>query len=304
MEQRFYSFENLVTEYKSDEIKSLTSDNMSDLKDQVIEAIKNRKSIKILINEFDKELLSFRRKLKFRVFFPFGRKLFKSKISFINEQIKKYEVELDEKKKELDKSLVELKYPNDDKLGSVYNNLEKQFNDLSSSEYIWDITTSELIDRVKTRSAASNVINRKKVNISTSSVDLIRSEKSAFHFQNANGGDIYVYPTVCIVVDSNKEFALIDYKDIQLEYNQSRFLEEEEFPNDATQIGTTWAKVNKDGSRDKRFTNNYEIRIALYGQLHWKSSNGFNEVYQFSNYKVAEKFHYLFTEYQKLYKST
>ena len=154
------------------------------------------------------------------------------------------------------------------------------------------------------RSFASNAINRKRVNIFLSNVDMIKTEGEAFHFQNANGGDIYIYPTLLIIVNSNKEFALLDYKDIQLDYNHTQFIEEEKFPSDSKQIGTTWVKVNKDGSRDKRFSNNYQIPIALYGQLHWRSSKGFNEVYQFSNSDSTEKFQKAFMEYKHCYKPT
>jgi hypothetical protein len=222
----------------------------------------------------------------------------------LNSQIKKYEEVIAEKKKELNNSFISLKHQSNDNILSKYKILEKCFHSLSHSEFIWDITTSQLIDRVKMRSFASNMINRKRVNIFLSEVDLIKNEEEAFHFQNANGGDIYIYPTLLIIVDPNKNFALLDYQDVDVEYKESHFVEEEKFPSDATQIGTTWAKVNKDGTRDKRFSNNYQIPIALYGQLHWKSVNGFNEVYQFSNSKAAREFQEAFIQYKYCYKPT
>ncbi|MBI3125174.1 MAG: hypothetical protein HYZ10_12295 [Ignavibacteriales bacterium] len=304
MNNRIFSFDNLITEFKSEEINSLTSNNLSELKEQILSTIKNRKQLKSVINNIETELFDNRRKLKRRLLFPFGKKLFKTKIEFLNEQIKKYELDLAEKKEELKNSIIEIHSPSSENIQSSFKTLVNCFRALSQSEFIWDITTSQLIDRVKARSYASNSIDRKRVNIFFSKVDMIKIEEDALHFQNANGGDIYIYPTLIIIVNSNKEFALLDYKDVQLEYRNSQFVEEEKFPSDSKQIGTTWAKVNKDGSRDRRFSNNYQIPIALYGQLSWRSSKGFNEVYQFSNSDEAEKFQKAFLEYKYCYKPT
>jgi hypothetical protein len=51
-------------------------------------------------------------------------------------------------------------------------------------------------------------------------------------------------------------------------------VEPDPVPKDSRVVGQTWAKANKDGSRDKRFADNYEIPIALYGSLVLKSDNG------------------------------
>lgn len=301
MNNRIFSFDNFITEYKSDEINSLTSNNLEELKEQILSTIKNRKQLKSIVNYIETELFDNNKKLKRRLLFPFGKKLFKNKIELLNEQIRKYEHDLVEKKEELKNLVVELHSPSSENIQSCYKKLGNCFRLLSQSEFIWDITTSQLIDRVKTRSYASNAINRKRVNIYFSKVDMLKTEEEALHFQNANGGDIYIYPTLLIIVSSTKEFALLDYEDVQLEYANSQFIEEEKLPSDSKQIGTTWAKVNKDGSRDRRFSNNYQIPIVLYGQLHWRNSKGFNEVYQFSNSDTADKFQKAFEEYKYCY---
>lgn len=299
-----FSFDNLLTEYKSGDISSLTSESLNNLKEQIIDTIKNRNVLKSSIHSLEKELLRDNRSLKWRILFPFGKKIFKEKITFLQEQIMKNENEISDKKKELSNAFVSTQIPKNENIISTFLSLKEIFNTLSQSEFVWDITTSQFIDRVKMRSAASNAVNRKRVNIFFSSVDLIKSDEEAFHFQNANGGDIYIYPSMIIVVSSNKEFALIDYRDINLNYRESHFVEEEKFPKDSKQVGTTWVKVNKDGSRDRRFSNNYQIPIALYGLLHWESKKGFNEVYQFSNSTSAQQFYHAFIEYKNCIKPT
>ena len=59
--------------------------------------------------------------------------------------------------------------------------------------------------------------------------------------------------------------------------------EEEGVPKDSAVIGQTWAKANKNGSRDMRFVNNHQIPIVRYASLTLKSESGLWEEFQFSN---------------------
>jgi hypothetical protein len=52
---------------------------------------------------------------------------------------------------------------------------------------------------------------------------------------------------------------------------ENRFVEEEKVPSDAQIHEYTWAKVNKDGTPDKRHTGNYQIPIAEYGNIIFQS---------------------------------
>ena len=93
-------------------------------------------------------------------------------------------------------------------------------------------------------------------------------------------------------------FALIDLRDLQLEFNAVNFIEDEAVPPDANVVGSTWAKVNKDGSRDLRFRDNYQIPVCLYGRLLFTSAGGVEEEYQFSNAEAAGNFARAFEAYQ------
>lgn len=50
---------------------------------------------------------------------------------------------------------------------------------------------------------------------------------------------------------------MIDVHDVKSNAALVKFQEEQGVPQDSKVIGQTWAKANKDGSRDKRFANNY-----------------------------------------------
>jgi len=103
------------------------------------------------------------------------------------------------------------------------------------------------------------------------------------HLENANGGDIYIYPNFVVYFHSEDAFALLEIGTLQLAVTPTTFIEEDSVPEDSTIAGQTWNKVNKDGSPDRRFANNYQIPVALYGKISIRSDTGMNEEYLVSN---------------------
>jgi len=99
---------------------------------------------------------------------------------------------------------------------------------------------------------------------------------------------------------NNNDFALIDLKEVDLDYSDSNFIEEENVPNDGEIIGKTWAKANKDGTRDKRFSTNYQIPVLRYGVLHFKTDKGLNEVYMISKADAGMELKKTFNDLQNL----
>ncbi len=52
----------------------------------------------------------------------------------------------------------------------------------------------------------------------------------------------------------------------------------------------TWRYVNKNGSQDMRFSNNYEIPIVRYADIIFESKAGMREVFMFSHFDRAKAF--------------
>ncbi|AOD14823.1 hypothetical protein VB151_19945 [Xanthomonas fragariae] len=77
-----------------------------------------------------------------------------------------------------------------------------------------------------------------------------------------------------------------------------RFIEDEVVPPDAAVVGQTWAKVNKNGSRDMRFRDNNQIPIVQYGRLLFTSPGGVQEEHQFSDAIAAGEFARAFNAYK------
>lgn len=100
---------------------------------------------------------------------------------------------------------------------------------------------------------------------------------------------------------SKQAFALIDSREIKLVFRTVRFIEEEPVPSDTQVVGQTWAKVNKDGGPDRRFRDNFQIPVVLYGALTFGSPSGLQEEYQFSNPALAERLSKAWNAFQASY---
>lgn len=180
-----------------------------------------------------------------------------------------------------------------------YTVLKNGFEKLAASKRIWEITVVQAIDRIKQRSSASASVERIPVRFSLNSVDYINSKHEALKLQNTNGGDLYLYPGFIVMPSKrNNDFSIIDLRDIQTEYHAQKFVETDSMPSDARVIDYTWQYVNKNGSPDRRYSNNPRIPVMLYYSLTLKSSKGLHEEFLFSNARSAEAFCEAFDRYR------
>lgn len=185
-------------------------------------------------------------------------------------------------------------------INEAYAQLVQAFEDLISCDTIWDLTSRVHIHKQAARSASSSGVTQEKVSFNTLELPTLKSNHQALHMENANGGDLYLYPAFLAMINESGEFGLIDVRDLALEYAEQRTVSYEEVPPDAEQDGYTWARANKDGSPDRRFKDNFQLPICVYGSIRMSSSKGLNEEYVFSSRSKAEAFHQAFVSYRKV----
>lgn len=171
-----------------------------------------------------------------------------------------------------------------------YFRMRDDFAAMSECAAIWDIKTHQATDMVHERTTAGRRVNRQKVKFSLGSCDLIQWEQKVPYLQNSKGGDLYLYPGFILYRAAKQAFSVIDYHDVNGSGVLIQFQEQEGVPSDSKVVGQTWAKANKDGSRDKRFSDNFQIPIALYGQVTFKSESGLWEEFQLSNPDRLQQF--------------
>lgn len=172
----------------------------------------------------------------------------------------------------------------------AFHTLCDEFDKLAGSHRIWDTVSQRGANKVAERTTASRIIERKTVKFGLDRCAVIDFTRTIPRLGNANGGDIFLYPAFVLYFITANSFALLEYKDVELEYAPTRFIEDESLPHDSLVVGQTWAKANKDGSPDRRFASNRQIPVAQYGRMVLKSGTGMHEEYMVSNEKQADEF--------------
>ncbi len=274
------------TEIKSFEPELITSEGLFGLKESIINAQKEKADLLVESKKAAKSkvlaqiLMGFSYALIFGFFVPKIRENAKQKA----------QAALDAKE-EYENFKLDIEMNLDPSMQKDYLILKKSFEDLLKIDTIWDVTSASEVNRAATRSAAGTAVMRTKVIFSKGSLDYIATPFEALKFHNANGGDIFLYPGFMVMVGRNStDFALIDFRDLEVEHNGVKFLETDRIPKDTKVIGRTWKYVNKNGQPDRRFKENPEIPIVHYYELTLKTHKGLHESYSFSNPEIAEKF--------------
>jgi hypothetical protein len=278
-------------------VESLTTAGLLDFRAMIIDAARQRKEIETDLADARTEHgarhgeLSRKRRSLFRAFF-------KKRIAELEEAVPKLAAELERLAAWLEATHIEVEFDTDDTAQRAYGAVVRAYESLRSCTIVWDVTSDRDTNRVAERTSATRVVERRPVSLDYSKSELVRFGGRALRFANANGEDILIYPGVILMQRSDGAFALLDLRDVQVDFEGVNFIEEEKVPSDSEIVRHTWAKVNKDGSPDRRFRDNYQIPVCFYGRIKLTSPTGLTEEYQFSNASAAFAFGRAFGGYQ------
>ena len=211
------------------------------------------------------------------------KRIFKKKFLDRKESAEIAAAKVNELEEQRSLSRIDVNIDLDEFISERYYLMRDAFAGLSECGAIWDVKTRQATDRFHDRTTAEEKLTRERVRFELSQCDLMRWIQEVPHLKNAKGGDIYLYPGFILYRAAKQAFSLLDYHDVRSSLALVRFQDEDQIPSDSRVTGHTWAKSNKDGSRDKRFANNYQIPIAEYIRLELRSGSGLWEEFHFSN---------------------
>lgn len=193
-------------------------------------------------------------------------------------------------KEQLDRCRIKLDLGIDGATEAAWLNACRAFESVKNSLGIWDIEARTAVDRVKTRSAASNSLTMEPVRFGTGSDDVFDCPLPVLRLGNSNGATIRIYPTFLLVGESINHSALIDFRDAQFEVIGTRFIADTQPPSDAVVVDHTWEKVNKNGTRDRRFVDNRQIPVVDYLKIRLTAKTGLNEAWMVSRSAAGRDF--------------
>lgn len=268
---------------------TVTSNNFQELRQQITDIYNQR--VELL-----KRLSSAKTKLFLLSAIHFGSYLVVVGFFYkgIAESRKSQQEVVKDLEKQVSETFVQLTFADKSQLEKSWLNCIDTFKELMNSEKIWDITYAENVDRAKARTVAQTATKRTPISKSEREIEFVKSDLPHLFLPNANGPDLFFYPTFLLLFKDNQEFGIFDLKEVKVTMKLSGYVEEESVPKDTEVIQHTWKKANKDGSMDKRFKGNYQIPIVKYGDMTFESEGGLEESFMFSNFDA-------FTEFAKTY---
>ena len=279
-----------IEEIRSASTELLTSDTLKELKRLMTMTFEERESIsRELSTARPQHQRASDRYRRWAHGFLF-RRLFKTAFAKRHSEFESAAAKLAELEEQLHLTTVATDIEIDREQGEPYFRMRDSFASMCECAAIWDVMTHQATDKFHERTTADLKVTRQRVRFSLGKCDLVQWDQPVPHLGNSNGGDMFLYPGFILYRAAKTAFSVIDYHDVKPQVADVSFQETEGIPSDARVVGQTWAKANKDGSRDRRFANNHQIPVVLYGGLSLKSTTGLWEEFHVSNPERLLKF--------------
>ena len=178
-----------------------------------------------------------------------------------------------------------LRYSLEDEPGKRFVQLQTAFNQLGACQAIWHVNAASHTDDWKRNSGVNTLTKRSAIRLEVGVPPKVQCNIKVPTLK-ATRATLYFFPDRLLVYDPSGVGAL-PYSDLHAEAGQVRFVESDQVPRDATQVGTTWQYVNKKGGPDRRFSNNRQLPVMLYGELLLSSASGLRELFAMSTPAAA-----------------
>jgi len=185
---------------------------------------------------------------------------------------------------------ITITYEFEDEKGESFKKLISGFNNLASNNNVWALVDSRNIHgshESKLNAGASNLISRSDVQVGEGKPPWVNTNIDV-PVMKARQQTLYMLPDGILIYD-NKGVGFVEYDDVSINNSTTRFIEERP-PGDAKVVDHTWKHPNKKGGPDRRFKDNYQIPICLYGELRIQSKSGMFFYLMISKHDSPENF--------------
>ena len=187
-------------------------------------------------------------------------------------------------------AVVDLEYSFDAEAEEEHTRRIDAWTILAEGDKEWQITSEQFNSNTKAHAGANRSINRIPCTIKKGRPFYIKTNVDTVEIK-LKKETLIILPDKVFVI-RGKKVGLVDYKDFNISVSSSNFRENEKVPADARVVGTTWQYVNANGTPDRRYKNNRQIPICLYGTVRLYSAGGagINVELMTSNIQKAQDF--------------
>jgi hypothetical protein len=162
------------------------------------------------------------------------------------------------------KAIISISYKGNlrEEAASRFSSVREALEDLASSRRIWRLPDSAKLP--KTGEVAPSP-EREPARVGLLSTPGIRADVPVWGIE-AGDESIFFFPEGALIY-SNDRYDPLPYKSLKVAFSSGRFFEED-LPDDAAIVESTWRFSRPDGSPDPRYKkDNVEIPVVLYGLL-------------------------------------
>lgn len=161
-----------------------------------------------------------------------------------------------------------------------FSSLLSALGQISRCQATWRVKAQGHTDDWKRHAGANTLLKRSLFRPSLACPAKVQCNIQVPTFKTESS-TLYFFPDRLLVYNWGGVGA-VPYNQLRATATQIQFREEEQVPSDAVKVGTTWRFVNKNGGPDRRFNNNRQLPIMLYGQLLFTSASGVQELFEMS----------------------
>lgn len=186
------------------------------------------------------------------------------------------------------KGAVNLEYDFDAEKEEEHNRRVGAWLILAEGAKEWQILTETYNSNTKVNAGAGRSLNRVPCTIKKTSPYYLKTNVEPIQIK-LKKETLLILPDKVFIIRGTKVGA-VNYDDLQIQVSSINFVESDPVPKDAQVIGQTWQYVNKNGTPDKRYKNNRQLPICLYGVVRLISASGINVEMHVSNVQKSRDF--------------
>ena len=178
-----------------------------------------------------------------------------------------------------------IEYSFDETEQKRWDDLSAAWRAVASSQALYEITMNAKAKNSRTTAGIESAIETEKMSAGGPLPWYIKTNISpvVFSFKTRK---MAIMPDRLMIFD--KEMGAIDYSEIHFDLSAVGYLESGKVPTDAELVKQVWAYANKDGSPDKRYSNNKQFPVMKYAKFIITSPKGLNIQFMCSNEAAAD----------------
>lgn len=166
--------------------------------------------------------------------------------------------------------------------------MDQAMSALINNSGTWQVNTIQANSSTKTNAGAARSVEKKPVKFLKKKPFFLKTDATCYYIKLLKD-DVYILPDR-LIVKGKKGWGVVEYSEMHIDVGNVIFIENGVTPKDAEIVGHTWQYVNKNGSPDKRYSNNRQLPKCNYGTLVFKSETGLNVILYISNVNNARQF--------------